>query len=115
MAETDQTDPKARLDALEQKLAAKRPVAEPKPHMDEHYSQAQHAWRMVIELVAGLGIGFGIGIGLDALFGTTPFLMIVFTLLGFAAGIRTMMRTAREIEREAAEHAAAETEREEGG
>ena len=51
------------------------------------------------------------GFGLDALFGTTPVLMIVFTLLGFAAGIRTMMRTAKEIEKEAAAEADAETER----
>ena len=37
--------------------------------MGEHYSQAQLAWRMVVELVAGLGIGFAIGYGLDSLFG----------------------------------------------
>ena len=115
MAETDHNDPKARLGALEAKLAEKRPKAEPTPHMDEHYSLAQHAWRMVIELVAGLGIGFAMGYGLDALFGTAPVLMIVFTLLGFAAGIRTMMRSAREIEKEAAAQAEAETKGNEGG
>ncbi|NNL17224.1 MAG: AtpZ/AtpI family protein [Boseongicola sp.] len=97
VAETDQDDPKARLDALERKLADKRAEYAPKPHMDEHYSQAQQAWRMVIELVAGLGIGFGMGYGLDAAFGTEPFLMVIFTLLGFAAGIQTMMRTANEL------------------
>ena len=115
MAASDLDDPKARLDALEAKLAAKRPAADQKPHMDEHYSQAQHAWRMVIELVAGLGIGFAMGYGLDALFGTGPVLMIVFTLLGFAAGIRTMMRSAREVEKEAKAAAAARTEREDSG
>ncbi len=112
LAADDQSDPKARLEALEAKLAEKRAVDEPTPHMDEHYSQAQHAWRMVIELVAGLAIGFGMGFGLDKLFGTAPFLMIVFTLLGFVAGIRTMMRTAKEMQKEAEAHAAAaETER----
>ncbi|MGI9390434.1 MAG: AtpZ/AtpI family protein [Boseongicola sp.] len=116
MAETDHDDPMARLDALEAKLAEKRPKAEPTPHMDEHYSLAQHAWRMVIELVAGLGIGFAMGYGLDVVFGTAPFLMIVFTLLGFAAGIRTMMRSAREIEKEAAAEAEAKkTKGTEGG
>jgi ATP synthase protein I len=97
VAETDQDDPKARLDALERKLADKRAAMAPKPHMDEHYSQAQQAWRMVIELVAGLGIGFGMGYGLDAAFGTSPFLMVIFIFLGFAAGIQTMMRTAKEM------------------
>ena len=51
---------------------------------------------MVIELVAGLALGFGIGYGLDVLFGTLPILMVLFTLLGFAAGVKTMMRSAKE-------------------
>ena len=37
--------------------------------------------------MAGLGIGFGIGYGLDALLGTSPWLMIVFIFFGLAAGI----------------------------
>jgi len=57
---------------------------------------------MVIELVAGLAIGFGIGYGLDRWLGTAPFLMVVFTLLGFAAGVKTMLRSAREIAAQAA-------------
>ncbi len=95
MAETD-ADRKARLDALEARLAEKREKEAPKRHQDDHHSQVQMGWRMVIELVAGLGIGFGMGYGLDMVFGTQPLLMIVFTLLGFAAGVRTMMRTAKE-------------------
>ncbi|MEM9970785.1 MAG: AtpZ/AtpI family protein [Pseudomonadota bacterium] len=111
MAETDRDDPKARLEALEAKLAEKRAVAEPKRHQEEHYSQLQHAWRMVIELVAGLLIGFGMGYGLDAVFGTTPFLMIVFAGLGFIAGVRTMMRSAQEMQDEAPRAAEKEEER----
>lgn len=84
---------------LEDKLAKMRKSQAPgKSHQDEHYSQANVAWRMVIELVAGLGIGFGIGIGLDALLGSRPWFLVLFTLLGFAAGVLTMMRTAREIQ-----------------
>ena len=94
------SDPKRKLEELEAKLAARRAAANPaKPHQEEHYSQAQHAWRMVTELVAGLGIGFGIGYGLDAVFGTSPFLMVLFTLLGIAAGINVMLRSAREIQK----------------
>ncbi|SLN67155.1 ATP synthase protein I [Roseivivax jejudonensis] len=92
-------DPKSRLAALEARIAAARGRDEPrKRHQDEHYSQAQMAWRLVIELVAGLGIGFGIGYGLDILVGTTPFLMVIFTLLGFVAGVKTMIRSANEIQ-----------------
>ena len=100
MSETDE-DRKDRLAALEAKLAEKRAPEDAKRHQDEHHSQVQAGWRMVIELVTGLGIGFGMGYGLDVLFGTLPWLMIVFTLLGFAAGIKTMMRTAKEMAPEA--------------
>jgi ATP synthase protein I len=111
LANDDLEDPKAKLEALEARLAAKRQVEVPKAHMDEHYSQAQHAWRMVIELVTGLLIGFGMGYGLDRLFGTAPVLMLVFTLLGFVAGIKTMMRSAKEMQAEAGQPAPGETER----
>ncbi len=105
MADETESD---RLKALEERLDRARQRAAPeKDHMEEHYSQAQLAWRMVIELVAGLGIGFGVGYGLDILLGTGPWLMAVFTILGFAAGVKTMIRSAEEVQRknEAAEAA----------
>jgi ATP synthase protein I len=89
---------RARLDALTQRIDAAKRAREPVPHMQKDYSQAQLAWRMVIELVAGLGIGFGIGYGLDTLFGTIPLFLVLFIGLGFAAGIKTMLRSAREVE-----------------
>ncbi len=91
-------DQKQRLARLEARIDAAKGEAPSKSHTDEHYSQAHLAWRMVIELVVGLGIGFGIGYGLDRLFGTLPIFLIPFTLLGLAAGIKTMLRSAREIQ-----------------
>ena len=94
-------DPKTRLQALEARIeAAKKAGEDDKPHTEEHYSQAQLAWRMVIELVTGLGVGFGIGYGLDSLLGTIPIFLVLFTLLGLAAGVRVMMRSAQEVQRE---------------
>ena len=93
-------DDSERLRALDARIAKLRGDTAKRPHQEEHYSQAQHAWRMVIELVAGLMIGFGMGYGLDSLFGTMPIFLVVFTLLGFAAGIKTMMRSAAEIQAE---------------
>ena len=99
---TDAPDPKvpdqAALDSLDARIqAAKTPKGVERQHHD-HHSAAGAAWRMVIELVVGLGMGFGIGYGLDSLFGTIPIFLILFTLLGFAAGVRTMMRSAAEIQ-----------------
>ena len=94
------TDPdqKERMKRLEERIEAARRAQDPKPRADEHYSGANLAWRMVIEMVAGLGIGFGIGYGLDSLLGTIPIFLVLFTMFGLAAGILTMLRSAREIE-----------------
>ncbi len=89
---------RARMEALEKRLAARRRVQDPGPSRNAGHSRGEIAWRMVIELVTGLGIGFGIGYGLDSLFGTMPIFLILFVLLGFAAGIKIMMRTAREVQ-----------------
>ena len=91
-------DQRQKMEQLEARLAAAKERGAPKPRADEHYSQANMAWRMVIELVAGLGIGFGIGYGLDVLFGTLPIFMVLFVMLGLAAGVKTMLRTAEEIQ-----------------
>ncbi len=103
---------RARLAALEEKLAkAKGAVEGPaKRHQDNEYSQAQLAWRMVIELVAGLGIGFGIGYGLDTLLGTMPLFLVLFILAGFAAGVKTMLRSAKEVQERKAAQAAEQGE-----
>ena len=87
-----------RLRALEERIAkAKGPVGDDH-HMKKDYSQVQHAWRMVTELVAGLLIGLGIGYGLDYLFGTMPLFLVLFIGFGFIAGVKTMMRSAKEMQ-----------------
>ena len=93
----DQPDDAARLRDLEERIARAKGQPEAKHHSEEHYSQAQLAWRMVIELVSGLGIGFGIGYGIDTLFGTMPIFLVLFIFLGLAAGVNVMLRTAREV------------------
>jgi ATP synthase protein I len=88
-----------RLHALEARIARMKAAQEPEPPKEEGHVMAQHAWRMVTELVAGLLLGLGIGYGLDVLFGTRPIFLVLFILLGFAAGIRVMMRSAQELQR----------------
>ena len=52
------------------------------------------ALRLSADFVAGIVVGAAIGWGFDALLGTSPWGLIVFFLLGFAAGILSVMRTA---------------------
>ncbi|MBK5926764.1 AtpZ/AtpI family protein [Rhodobaculum claviforme] len=89
-----------RLRRLGERIARMKGEVDPpsESHKDAH-SQGQMAWRMVSELVAGLLVGFGMGYGLDALFGTQPWLLLLFTALGFAAGVQGVMRTAQGMQR----------------
>lgn len=87
-----------RLRQLEVRLSkVKAKEAPPQTGTAKGFSQGEVAWRMVIELATGIMLGSAIGYGLDVLFGTLPIFLILFSLLGFAAGIRTMLGTAREL------------------
>ncbi|MGB3244133.1 MAG: AtpZ/AtpI family protein [Sulfitobacter sp.] len=92
-------DEKQRLEQLEARLDAAKKRNAPTPRVDKTVDESHLAWRMVIELVVGLLIGFGIGFGLDWLFGTLPIFLMLFTLLGLAAGIKTMLRSAQELQK----------------
>lgn len=54
-------------------------------------------YRLASEFVAGTLVGGLIGYGFDWVFGTLPFGLIVFLLLGFGAGILNMARAANRV------------------
>ena len=54
-------------------------------------------WRMVIELVTGMILGVSLGMALDYVVGSEPIFLIVFSLLGFMAGVKTMIATAKKM------------------
>jgi len=91
-------DPDARrLADLEQRLRKARGNRELSPEGSSSPSKLGMAFRLVTELLAGVIVGGGIGWALDRLFGTSPLLLIVMFLLGVAAGMRNVVRTAREM------------------
>lgn len=55
------------------------------------------ALNLSTELVSSLIVGLGIGYALDHWLGTTPWLIIVFFILGSIAGILNMVRTAQKV------------------
>ena len=99
-----------RLRALEERIAKAKggAVGTGRGPVGKGFSQGEAAWRMVLELVTGMLIGLGIGYGLDQVFGTKPILLIVFVLLGFAAGIKTMLGTAAQMGKQAEAEAKAQ-------
>ena len=98
-----------KLAELDRRISAARDAGTPKPRADkEKYAAMSLAWRMVIQLVMSVMIVAAMGWGLDSLFGSLPLFLIVFVLLGFAAGVRTMMRSAGEMQRNRVAREAAE-------
>ena len=89
-----------RLADFDRRLAAARGAGKPaRSPRGEEYTAMHMAWRMIIELVMAIVIGGVMGWGLDVLFGTLPLFLIVFVMLGLAAGVRMILRTAGEMNR----------------
>jgi ATP synthase protein I len=97
----DTRDIRQRLDALEGKLATVQGRRGPTPEEPEGRGKAMgQALRLATELVAGVAVGGFVGWGLDKLFGTAPFLMVAFLVLGATAGIMNVVRTAKSMQGE---------------
>ncbi len=91
------------LHGLGEKIDALKKGREPKPTPGGgKFSAAGFGWRMTIDLVTGVMVGAAIGWGLDALFGTLPLFLIVFVLFGFAAGVKVMLRSVEDYQKDQA-------------
>ncbi|MBL4790815.1 MAG: AtpZ/AtpI family protein [Kordiimonadaceae bacterium] len=74
-------------------LAQKKAEKVPDP---ERVSTASGiALKMGVELVAGTGVGAFMGFWIDKWFGTAPLFLIVLLILGFATGVRNVIRQAQ--------------------
>jgi ATP synthase protein I len=88
----------ARLQRLGERLAhqkgtGRKDEAGPSSSKSDPSALAR-GFRLSTELVAGVLVGAFIGWALDKWLGSTPWGMIVFLLLGFAAGVINVMRAA---------------------
>lgn len=88
----------ARLDKVRAEARAKEPQG---PDERTRGAAMGQAMKIAIELVVGIAVGGFIGKVLDDQFGTAPWLLIVFLMLGFAAGLLNIVRTARRLQAEA--------------
>jgi ATP synthase protein I len=52
-------------------------------------------FRIAIDLLAGVMVGVGMGLALDRWLGTSPWLLLLFLVFGFAAGMTNMLRSVR--------------------
>jgi ATP synthase protein I len=90
---------KQRLRELEQKLEPSKPEVEGMTDADRvsRSSALGKAFRLSTELVAGVFVGGIIGWLLDRWLKTLPLFLVVFLLLGIAAGLLNAVREARKM------------------
>lgn len=94
----DHTPAEKTRESFEARLERARRGGKPKNKRLLHETTAFGvAFRLVAELVSGLVVGGGIGWLLDRWLGTSPWLLVVFFVLGAAAGIMNVFRAAREM------------------
>ena len=74
-----------------------RVVREPPAGSSSTASGASRAYRLAAEFVAAIIVGAGLGYGIDLVVGTKPWAMIVFLLIGFAAGVLNVVRATKEM------------------
>ncbi len=92
------------LDRLSKRIdTAREGVAARKPKAPGKYQGLSVAWRMVLELVIGCAFGAAIGYAIDEATGLRPLFLVIFGALGFGAGVKTMMASARQMQRQADE------------
>src|SRR5215472_12829211 len=97
-AHTDEAALSARLQRLGEGLARQQRAdgTAEGPEVDRAATASGYArgFRLSSELVAGVLVGAGLGWLIDRAFGISPWGLIVFLLLGFAAGVLNVMRSA---------------------
>lgn len=91
-----------RSQQLGQRLDAVKTRREPPPENTGRGPAIAQAFKIAVELVVGVGFGGVIGWGLDRYFETSgPWFLIVFVILGFAAGMLNVIRTAQRMQADA--------------
>lgn len=96
--ETERREIKNRLDQLGDKLDAAQ-SKRPKPPSEEGGRSAMGvAFRLAVEMVAGVAVGGMIGYALDAWTGAQPLFFIACLILGGVAGIVNSIRVARRMQ-----------------
>lgn len=96
---TDEAALSARLQRLNEGLGHARDAAggpSDSPDREQAATASGYAkgFRLSSELVAGVVVGAGLGWLIDRWLGVSPWGLIVFLLLGFAAGVLNVMRSA---------------------
>jgi len=91
-----------RIDELDARLKAARGAA-PKPSQGSGMSQRQTnvAYRVLVDMIAGLLVGGVLGYWLDRWWGSKPYMLVAMTILGFAGGMTNAWRAIKSYAKDA--------------
>ena len=84
---------------LKEKIETIENNTKPKPS-NKNENGAGFGFKISTELIAALIVGVGIGLIVDNYFGTKPFGLIIFFILGSFAGFLNIYRVMRRIEKQ---------------
>ncbi len=87
----------ADLEHLTAKIAAVRGKQTSNKPRNVKASMMGLAYRLMIEVMAGIGVGGFVGWWMDKWFGTAPVFMLVLLFLGMIAGVLGSVRTAADM------------------
>ena len=93
MSDTNHKSPKDLKEKIDQ---AKNKYISTKKNEPKSFGKVM---KVVVEIVAAMAVGLGIGILIDNYFETRPIFIIVFFLLGSAAGILNVFRVAKSLQK----------------
>jgi len=105
--ERDPEDARRRVEEMDAKLKAAR-AANPKPRHNEAPSnlmsqrQTGVAYRVLVDMIAGLLVGGFLGYWLDRWLGWTPYSLVTGLVVGFVAGVNNAWRAIRAYSKDAA-------------
>ena len=100
MDNRDPEDARRRVEEMDAKLKAAR-AANPKPSHNEapsnvmSHRQTSVAYRILVDMIAGLLVGGFLGYWLDRWLGWAPFALVTGLVLGFVAGANNAWRAIR--------------------
>ena len=95
----DFEDIKGRLENLGEKLERVQERNEPDTDPQGRGKAMGGAFRIATDLVAGVFVGGLLGWALDQALGISPILLIVFLLLGVAAGLLSAVKAAQQMQK----------------
>ena len=89
---------KSRASGLGDRLEQVKARRVPPPEAAARSAALGQGFKIAVELVAGVLFGGVVGWALDRYFGSAPWFMAVFLILGFAAGMSNVIRTAKRMQ-----------------